>query len=89
MGMEHGCGCNVGPVVSPASVGPVCSPWTSTEQSWYFSSCWLSSLKLAYSKLADVKCSPVWRMPGGAILLPGDGQTDRYLNINSTRVPSA
>lgn len=29
MGMEH-CGCNVGPVVSPVSVGPVCSPFTST-----------------------------------------------------------
>lgn len=28
MGMN--CGCNVGPVVSPASVGPVCSPFTST-----------------------------------------------------------
>lgn len=30
MGYEQGCGCNVGPVVSPANVGPVCSPFTST-----------------------------------------------------------
>jgi hypothetical protein len=30
MGVEHGCGCNVGPVVSPVAVGPVCSPFTST-----------------------------------------------------------